>query len=333
MKDVAALAGVSLGTVSNVLNSPHLVTPATQERVLEAIDKLGWVRNDSARQLRAGRSHSIGLIVLDLGNPFFTDVAKAAEEFCYEHGHTVHIGNSDQIEDREAALLQHFEEQRVRGVILAPISDDGAKAAQLRQRGIPVVLVDRASNSSFCCVGVDDLVGGSQAAQHLVNHGHRRLAFVGGPDSLAQVRDRRRGMELALEGRPVTLTVVPTLALDVACGRRAADELAAWPADERPTAVCAANDLLAIGLLQGFVGAGLRVPEDVALVGYDDIEFAAAAAVPLSSIRQPRRDLGLQAATLLFDEIAAQEEKRPHVHQVIKLEPSLVERQSSAVHR
>jgi LacI family transcriptional regulator len=329
MKDVAALAGVSVGTVSNVLNAPHLVAEPTRQRVVGAIDKLGWVRNDSARQLRAGRSLSVGLIVLDLGNPFFTDVARAVEEFCYGQGHSVHVGNSDQAPEREATLLRHFAEQRVAGVILAPIADNGEPADQARRSGLPVVLVDRANNPSFCCVGVDDIDGGYQAAHHLVSQGHRRLAFVGSPDLLTQVRDRRRGVDLAMEGTAAQCLALPTDTLGAADGRRAAESLAALPAGERPTGVVAANDLLAIGLLQGLVGAGLRVPDDVALVGYDDIEFAAAAAVPLSSVRQPRRELGLTAARLLFEEMAAADGDQPHAHRVVKLTPELVVRRSS----
>jgi LacI family transcriptional regulator len=188
---------------------------------------------------------------------------------------------------------------------------------------------DRENNPIFCGVGVDEIVGGFQAAHHLLGRGHRRLAFVGGPDLLTQVRDRRRGVDLALEGSAAECQTLATDALDVAAGRQVAEALAALPASARPTGVVAANDLLAIGLLQGLVSAGLRVPDDVALVGYDDIEFAAAAAVPLSSIRQPRRSLGLTAASLLFEEMAAVEGRRPHRHQIVKLAPELVARQSS----
>jgi LacI family transcriptional regulator len=329
MKDVAALAGVSLGTVSNVLNQPHLVAPATQARVHAAIAKLGWVRNDSARQLRAGRSLVIGMVVMDVSNPFFTDIVRGAETHLAERGFSLYIGNSDQLLDREATLLRHFEEQRVDGIILAPIVHGGEQAALITQRGIPLVLVDRATNSGFCGVGTDDIQGGLLAGQHLVAQGHTRLAFVGGPADLAQVSDRRRGLELAIAGRPVTLEAVDTAATDVAAGRAAADQLAARPPGERPTAVAAANDLVAIGLLQGFVEAGLRVPEDIAIVGYDDILFAAAAAVPLSSIRQPRHDLGVQSAALLLDEIEASANGRSHSHRTIKMAPELVVRRSS----
>lgn len=332
MKDVATLAGVSVGTVSNVLNSPDLVSPATRERVRQAIDKLGWVRNESARQLRAGRSRSVGMVVIDIANPFFTDVVLGAEDQFYAAGYAVHVGNSAQTAEREMAHLALFEEQRVRGILVAPVRDMTDRIAELRRRGIAIVVVDRMGTSNdLCSVGVDDLEGGRLAVQHLVDQGHRSIAFVGGPSSLHQVRDRRTGAELATAraGDPAVLLAISTPSLDVESGVRAAAELAALPDGERPTAVFAANDLVAIGLLQGFVTAGVAVPDEMAIIGYDDIAFAAAAAVPLSSIRQPRAELGRRAAELLLAEIDAADGDGPHQHEQVRFVPELVVRRST----
>src|SRR5262249_8978412 len=168
------------------------------------------------------------------------------------------------------------------------------------QRGTPVVLVDRGSGRhSRCSVAVDDVLGGRLAGEHLLTQGHRHVAFVGGPASIAQVADRQNGVAQALAGA-ADLSVVPTPNLTVASGRTAAGQLADLPARDRPTAAFCANDLLALGFLQEMTRRGLRVPQDVALVGYDDIEFAAAAAVPLSSVRQPREQLGRTATQLLL---------------------------------
>jgi LacI family transcriptional regulator len=330
MKDVATLAGVSVGTVSNVLNAPDLVSAATQERVRQAIDKLGWVRNESARQLRAGRSRSVGMVVIDIANPFFTDVVLGAEDHFHLAGYAVHVGNSAQTAEREVAHLALFEEQRVRGILLAPIREMAERIAELRRRGIAVVLVDRMSNDS-CSVGVDDLEGGRLAVQHLMDQGHHSIAFVGGPSTLHQVRDRRQGAELATARADdaVVLLAISTPSLDVESGIRAASELAALSDGERPTAVFAANDLVAIGMLQGFVTAGMRVPDDIAIIGYDDITFAAAAAVPLSSIRQPRAELGRRAAELLLAEIEAADSDAPHEHEQVRFRPELVVRRST----
>ncbi len=333
MKDVATLAGVSIGTVSNVLNSPDLVAVPTRERVQQAIDKLGWVRNESARQLRAGRSRSIGMVVMDISNPFFTDVVLGAEDCFAAVGYAVHVGNSAQLAERELAHLALFEQQRVRGVLVAPITALTDRLTELRRRGIAVVVVDRVgTTTASCSVGVDDVEGGRLAVEHLVDQGHRRIAFVGGPDSLHQVRDRQMGAELAAAraSAATTLIMLPTPALDVESGGKAAAELAAMADAERPTATFAANDLVAIGLLQGFVSVGIAVPEEMAIIGYDDIAFAAAAAVPLSSVRQPRAELGRRAAELLLAEIEADDDDQVHEHQQVRFSPELVVRRSTA---
>ena len=332
MKDVAALAGVSLGTVSNVVNSPALVSEHTRERVQVAIAKLGWVPNESARQLRAGRSRAIGMVVMDIANPFFTDLVLGADDYVQERGFFVQVSNSAQDPDRERLHLQLLEQQRVGGVLLAPIGALNDQVDQLRRRGIPMVILDRASQQAdICSVSVDDVEGGRLAVQHLIDQGHTHIALVGGPGDLQQVRDRRMGAEIARSGHgSAQLLTISTPNLDTESGVSAASELVTLPPAERPTAVFAANDLLAIGVLQGFVTQGLRVPDDVAIIGYDDVTFAASAAVPLSSIRQPSRALGRRAAELLFDEIEASGNGGRHEHQAVRFTPELIVRRSSA---
>ena len=189
MKDVAALADVSLGTVSNVVNSPDLVSEKTRERVNAAIAKLGWVPNESARQLRAGRSRAIGMLVLDIANPFFTDLVLGAEDYVEERGYFIQVSNSAQQPDRERSHLKLLEQQRVGGVLLAPIWGLSDQVTQLQRRGIPVVLLDRAGDASdLCSVSVDDVEGGRLAMQHLLDQGHTHIALVGGPGDLQQVR-------------------------------------------------------------------------------------------------------------------------------------------------
>ena len=170
VRDVAAAASVSVGTVSNVLNRPDRVSPETVARVLEAIERLGFVRNDAARQLRAGRSRTIGLVVLDVRNPFFTEVARGAEERAAAHGLTVHLANSDEKQERELTHLDLFEEQRVFGVLVTPVAEIMPRLRRLRDRGIPTVLVDRESlDPLFPSVAVDDIAGGRLAADHLLS--------------------------------------------------------------------------------------------------------------------------------------------------------------------
>ncbi|UJW29127.1 LacI family transcriptional regulator [Saccharothrix sp. AJ9571] len=335
IKDVARIAGVSIGTVSNVVNRPHVVSAATRSRVLSVIQELGYVRDESARQLRAGRSRTLAVLVLDLGNPFFVDVAQGAEQAAQAEGLNVITCNSGQRVDREAAHLAMLAEQRVRGVLLSPVGTAGESLEAFRRSGIPYVFVDRnVPNSDACSVSVDDVAGGALAARHLVEAGHTHLAFVNGPQLLAQCRDREAGARAALAEAPApgrTFTVLESEALDVASGRDAgARVLGISP---RPTAVFCANDLLALGVLQAMVAAGVRVPEEMAIVGYDDIEFAAAAAVPLTSVRQPASRLGKTAAELIIAETADDAVPGEHEHQTVVYTPELVVRDSTRVRR
>lgn len=328
VRDVAELARVSVGTVSNVLNRPEKVSPETVERVQAAIRELGFVRNDVARQLRVGRSRTIGLVVLDVRNPFFTDLARGAEERAAEESLSVLLGNSDEDAAREAAHLDLFEEQRVFGVLISPLAHAMPRIERLRAHGIPAVLVDRADEDlSFSSVAVDDVAGGELAVQHLLDVGRRHIAFVGGPMDIRQVADRLTGARRAVERVPgATLQVVATGAQTVLEGRAAGERIRERPRSERPDAVFAANDLLAVGALQALVMSGsVSVPEEIALIGYDDIDFAAATVVPLSSIRQPSALIGRRAVELLVSQVADPASPREHV----VFQPELVARDST----
>jgi LacI family transcriptional regulator, galactose operon repressor len=329
IKDVARRAGVSVGTVSNVINRPHLVSTDIRARVTAAIDELGYVRSESARQLRAGQSRIVALLVLDMANPFFVDVARGAERVARAQGLGVMLCNSGQDPAEEAAYLSLFAEQRVRGVLITPADGDGANITAFRRHRIPYVMVDRlAPAEESCSVAVDDVAGGELAARHLVRAGHRQIAYVSGPASLAQCRDRRSGAEAALvaAGLPATaLTVVEVDQMSVASGRDAGSRLLGLA--QRPTAVFCVNDLVALGVLQAMFGAGVRVPEEISIVGYDDIDFAAAAAVPLTSVRQPAVRMGQTAAELLIEETG--EGHAAHRHRPVVFQPELVVRGSS----
>ncbi|WP_020075320.1 LacI family DNA-binding transcriptional regulator [Cryocola sp. 340MFSha3.1] len=329
VKDVAALAQVSVGTVSNVLNRPEIVAPETVERVMSAMQKLSYVRNEAARQLRLGHSQALGLVTLSGGNPFFTDLATAAEDAAADAGYSVIVGNSNESTTRESGYLNLFEELRVRGVLLSPVGDPARRLRQLRDRGIAAVLVDRvSSDDSFSSVSVDDVAGGALAAAHLIRSGRTRLAFVGGPLQIRQVSDRLAGTRQEVEKHPgVSLEVVPVDALTVLEGRRAGEELVQRSANRRPDAVFAANDLIAVGLLQGlFINGRIRIPEDISLVGYDDIMFASASVVPLTSIRQPSALIGRTGVEILIEEAQDPDLEPRHV----LYQPELVVRGSSS---
>jgi LacI family transcriptional regulator len=329
IREVAKRAGVSLGTVSNVLNRPEIVAEETRQRVLQVIEEIGFVRNGSARQLRAGRSQHIGLVVLDVANPFFTEVARGVEDLANEKGYVVILCNSDDSVEKESHYLHVLTEQRTQGVLITPVQSDASYLQQLRQHGTAVVLLDRPSRSKdLCSVSVDDVRGGELAAAHLLAQGHTCIGFVHGPLSIRQCADRRRGVLRAVKAVGLdpnqAIIDITTRAQNAREGEESVEKL--LDAARRPTAVFCANDLLALGVMRGLIKRGLSIPADMALVGYDDVEFASVLATPLTSIRQPKYELGRAATELLLDEA---NNPTTHEHKHIVYQPELIVRASS----
>lgn len=306
IKDVANHAGVAVGTVSNVLNYPDRVAEKTRKRVISSISELGFVRNDVARQLRAGHSRTIGLIVLDIGNPFFSSVSRAAEDAAAEGGNAVVLGNSGHDASREMHYIDLFEEQRVQGVLISPVAENSDRLAALTERGTKVVLVDSPSSAGqFSSVSVDDVSGGYLATKHLLDLGRRKLAFVAGPQQFHQVTDRLAGAQSAVEEFPdATLEVLQANDLTVLAGRDVGNALVTRDRQDLPDGLFCSNDLLALGVMQSLTMLRtIRIPADIALVGYDDIDFAASAVVALTSIQQPAALIGRTAVQLLTEQI------------------------------
>jgi LacI family transcriptional regulator len=328
IKDVARVAGVSLGTVSNVLNRPDIVAESTRTRVLDVIDSLGYVRAEGARQLRGWASRVIAVMVLDLANPFFTALATGVEQAAREADLGVMVCTGARDPAEAARHLSLITSHQVRGAVLTSGEGAGRTVAAFRRNAVPFVVADQnAAQPGACSVGIDDVAGGHEAVRHLIERGHRSIAQVSGPDRLQQVRDRRRGAldAVGAAGLPsASLLDVPCPALSVSAGRDAGHRILRLPT--RPTAVFCANDLLALGVMQALYEAGLRVPDDMAVIGYDDIEFAASAVVPLTSVRRPAVAMGLQAGRMLIED-AARGGHHEHAHVV--LQPELVVRQST----
>ncbi len=328
IKDVAVRAGVSQGTVSNVLNHPDRVRGPRRAAVLAAIEELGYVRHEAARQLRAGQSSAVGLLLLDAWNPGFTEIARGVEDTTYRLGWPVLLSNSARDEEREKTYLRLFSEGRVAGLIVIPHDQFAEGLHQIRSGGIPVVVVDRAERGpTGLSVAVDDGLGGELAARHLLDLGHRHLAFVGDETAAMPVHDRLEGVRAAVARAEdeVRLDVFPA-ELHADAGRAVGDELAAMPASRRPTAVVAAIDLVAFGVLQALLQQGVRVPEDVSLIGYDDIPFSRQLSVPLTTVRRPHYEMGTLAATMLASTLGGEPVATNHV----VFEPELVVRDSTA---
>lgn len=327
MADVAAHAGVALGTVSNTLNNPDKVSDRTRRKVLASIAELGFVRNDAARSLAAGTSTAVGLVVADLGNSFFVDIARGAEAVMRRRGMNVLIVNSDIDPDREVRNLQLFEQARVAGIILAPLDTALARSQRLPAESTPTVMVNFESPShAFAGVVVNERHGGALAAQHLLDMGRRRIAFVGGPLFLSAVKQRFEGASDAVKAVDgASLHLIETRGLNIRHGRQVAQEmLADDPA--RFDAVIAAADLLAIGLIQTLSDVGgLSIPDDIAVTGYDNNHFASESAIPITTISQPGEEMGSVAADLLLERIA----DRNAPLRTVVLEPHLIPRKST----
>jgi LacI family transcriptional regulator, galactose operon repressor len=323
IRDVAMRAGVSVGTVSNVLNRPNLVAEATRERVRAVIGELGFVRNESARQLRQGRSRTLGVVLESLGNPFFTDLAQGAEAAMNTDGFDAVWCTSDGSAAKERRCLDFLEGQRVSGVIITPVGLDDERIAELHDRGLSVVVLDRRAYDAACSTRVDHVAGGELAAGHLASR-HRRLAIVTGPLLQEPITDRYEGAVEVARQAGVDVTTIVQRDMTPTSGKDAARRL--LELDPLPTGVFCANDLLAIGLVNELLRAGVKVPGEISVVGYDDIELAGTSVVPLTTVRQPRHELGWTAAELAVAEAGASGD---HEHRRLVLSPSLVVRESA----
>jgi LacI family transcriptional regulator len=327
LRDVAKAAHVSVGTVSNVLNRPEIVAPETLSRVKATIKELGFVPNGFARQLRSGNSFTLGLVVPDVSNPFFTEVARGVEDAASKRDYAVFLCNSDESTVKEDRYIKVLIEQQVRGVLITPADTNENRLEAMRERGIAVTLLDREiKGQKQCSVSVDDINGGQIAIEYLASLGHKNIAFVCGPESIPQVSDRGAGVAKAAKFANVIIETVRVSLMNTIQGEEAAKEIMSMP--KRPTAIFCANDLLALGVIRVLRANKVKVPEQISVLGYDNIEFAASAGIPLSSIAQPAYQMGVTAANLLLDEC---EEGQEHRHQQIRFQPQLVERASTAV--
>jgi len=327
IREVARQAGVSLGTVSNVLNRSNAVAPAKRQRVLEAIETLGFVRHAGAALMRGGKAPTIGLIALDIRNPFFTELARGAEDAARENGRLLILCNSDENPDQERGYLEVLEEQRVLGIVISPVDERDETLHGLRERGTAVVLLGR-SRTDYCSVRVDDIRGGQLAAEHLLDLGHRRLAYVTAPLSIEQYRERLEGMHRALRARGLAENSCQVIAVG-SMGTAADGQVASARLREQypdVTGVACGNDLLALGVVAGLVRRGVRVPHQVSVIGFDNIEMAQQSPLPLTTIHQPKAELGRVATNLLLDEALRGAE---HAHREVVFQPELIVRETT----
>ncbi|HVF57094.1 MAG TPA: LacI family DNA-binding transcriptional regulator [Pyrinomonadaceae bacterium] len=330
IKDVAREAGVSTATVSHVINNSRFVTEETRARVLEAVERCDYYPNAHARSLASGRSHILGLLISDIANPFFPELVKSIETAAFERGYDVVLSNTNYDAARTSHYVKRLIERKVSGVALMTSEMDMALVDELARRQVSVVFLDLDApgpNMSNLCI--DYREGIEEAVRHLVALGHSRLAFIGGPERLRSAVKRREAFREAvakhLPGRPPPAIYEGDFKLEG--GRLAARAVLA--AKRMPTAVMAANDMMALGAMQEWRAAGLRIPEDLSLVGFDDIAFAALCDPPLTTVCVPRTELGRRAVEALMATL----EHPERVGAEVRVPTYLVERGSTAAAR
>lgn len=315
---MAARAGVSVAVVSYVLNDgPRPVTPETRAKVEKAIEELGYYRNEFARSLRLQQSLTIGLITPDFTNPVYGEIAENIQEVCRPNGYLTLFVYSGGDPDREKELVHMFRAKHVDGVIIQPVTSDPLEAIKPLQRArIPVVFIQQ-DCPGVPCVVLEDVQGGQMATQHLLDLGHRRIGFIKGClPSAARAEERLTGYRQALQA--AGLEPDPSLVIESEvnqnAGYQAMQQLLALA--EPPTAVVNHNDVLAVGAMHAIRVAGLSIPGNISVVGYDDTASSAHLEPPLTTIRFSRIEMGRQAAAILFRAIEQDENYEPSTVEV-----------------
>ncbi|HVO69248.1 MAG TPA: substrate-binding domain-containing protein [Aggregatilineaceae bacterium] len=327
IKDVARSASVSVSTVSHVVNGTRHVTPETTARVRQAIEELGYHPNSVARSLRRGKTHTLGLLVPDNSNPFFAEVARVVEDEGFIEGYSVILCNSSGSEAREKIYVDVLLSKQVDGLIFIASSTRLTGLRRVLNAKVPVVVVDREiPSSSVTHILVDQWRGGYIAGEYLVKLGHHQIAVITGPDATTSSAQRLQGFNHSLSNRGISLDEHRVMAGDFrfAGGQEAIRELLARGL--KFTAVFAANDLMAMGAINTLHGVGLRIPEDVSVMGFDDIPYAATALPPITTIAQPIEELGRLSVHALIEQIRLPD----HPPQGTVLMPHLVVRESCA---
>jgi LacI family transcriptional regulator len=333
IKDVARVAGVSIATVSALLNGTARVSEKLSQRIWAAIESTGYSPHGIARSLRLGRTRSIGLVVGDISNPFFTSLAKTVEARALEAGYMVIVANSDEEPEKELKLLKLLREQRVAGILLTPSGHDPSYLLALsRTTDIPIVLLDRLlPQSSFDAVVVDNLAAARMATDYLVRLNHRRIAMVIGKQHIWTMEQRLRGYRESLKLAGIepdsTLELIADTRIETAY--EVVQRLLAQP--NPPTAIFAANILMMLGAIEAVMDMGFRCPEQVSLAGIDDFPGSSAIRPLLTTVTQPIEELAERAVGQLLGRIGqVPEDPEKQRAQTIMLMPRLLIRDSCA---
>jgi DNA-binding LacI/PurR family transcriptional regulator len=325
MKDVARQAGVSSATVSRVLNKNHYISDETRKRVLDVVEQLGYYKNVHATRLATGQSDLFGLVISEIANPFFSEVIRGFQSAAWDHGLDVLLLNTEYNQARTESVIHKLVERDVRGVAIMTSSIDITATAELTDAGIGVVFSNLCSaNTLVSNISVDYSTGISQAIEHVVGLGHRRAAVIAGPEGNRPAANIKQALVNGLSKRGMRPSPVTSSNYRVDAGASAVRDILAAP--EMPTVIFCGSDLIAMGAMNALEEAGIRVPDDVSILGIDNISFAFLARPPLTTISVPREELGLTA----FHALEKMLQLKRHRGAEYTLETELVVRKSTA---
>lgn len=327
LEDVAREAEVSVSTVSRVFNKPEKVRPETRTQVKKAVDTLGYQPSRVARRLRLkdGKASLIGLVIPDIQNPFFADVVRGVEDVTQSHEYALILSNSDENPDKQRLAVDTLKTEDVDGVIVPPVSANDPEVKRLLETDIAVVCVDRRMEGARVdTILSDNRKGAYEAVTHLIEIGHERIGFIGGVPHISTLTERRQGYERALRdhGLRVDEALIKEGTSRRERGQFFTEELLAL--DRPPTALFTGNNLTTLGALSTLNTQEIKVPEEIALVGYDDVPWAMALNPPPTVVAQPGYEMGSRAAELLFERLDAPDRSPT----VVTLQPKLTLRDS-----
>jgi DNA-binding LacI/PurR family transcriptional regulator len=327
IRDVAKMAGVSTATVSHVVNNSRFVSDETRRKVLAAIESCGYTPNAHARNLATNHSRTFGLILSDLSNPFFPELVKSIQERAIELGYDISMANTNYDSERALASVQRMLEQRVSGVAVMTSEMDDSLTRRLAEREVAIVFLDVGKVGPYVSnIAVNYEKGIRAGVEHLLALGHRRIAYISGPLRLRSAQRRYLAFTRMMKKYESSLRTQPWIYegdFKAAGGQRAVVEM--LQQKPRPTAIVAANDLMAMGALGELKKAGLRVPKDISIVGFDDILFAALTDPPLTTVALPREEIGRASVDALLNTI----KDTSRMGREYKILPRLIVREST----
>jgi DNA-binding LacI/PurR family transcriptional regulator len=333
IKDIAKRLDISHSTVSRALSGSSLISQATTEKIRKTAAEMGYLHSAAARSLKTNRSQALGVIVSNIDDPFFGEILQGIEEVAQENGYSLFMAASQRDSEKEKYIVQAMRERRVDGVIICSAVFSAEQSNQFSKYGVPIVVVNNQSAEAYrYSIYHDDIDGARQLTRHLIELGHTRIAYLGNASAGRTNIDRAQGLEMEMKAHG--LTIRPGYRHDVSGnspqnGLEGIGVLLALP--EPPSAVLCYNDMIATGVLKGLHNAGVRVPEEISVTGFDNIVFSAFTQPALTTFDQPKRFIGAEAANLLFKLLESRETEENPGEQIMQtLKGKLLVRQSTA---